>query len=107
MVGRARIVCIVLALLPGFSARAQDAPAADSLAVFGAIDMTGDSDVLEIVLDGHKERIRGGRYVLATATEGVFGTPKTIIAPLRVKVTFEANRILADVPGAGTVIVVR
>ena len=81
--------------------------AADSLAVFGAIDMTGDSDVLEIVLDGHKERIRGGRYVLATATEGVFGTPKTILAPLRVKVTFEANRILADVPGAGTVIVVR
>ena len=33
MVGRARIVCIVLALLPGFAARAQDAPAADSLAV--------------------------------------------------------------------------
>lgn len=33
MVGRARIVCIALTLLLGFAARAQDAPAADSLAV--------------------------------------------------------------------------
>jgi len=80
---------------------------ADSLAVVGTLDLSGDSDALELVLDGRRDRIRGGRYVLASATEGVVGVPETVVAPLRVKISVESNRIVADVPGPGTVIVVR
>lgn len=81
--------------------------AADSLFVYGSLDLSGNSDALELTLDGKRDRIRGGRYVIASATEGISGSFESMTIPRSVRVTVEPTRIVAEVPPPGTVIVVR
>ena len=55
---------------------------ADALRVLGALDLTGASDALAVVLDDGVSAIRGGTYAVASASDGIAGAFDSVSLPL-------------------------
>lgn len=55
--------------------------ACDSLRVVGSLDLSGSLDTLAVTIPGNG-KVRGGTYVLASATEGITGQFDTVVLPV-------------------------
>ncbi|MBR1836931.1 MAG: hypothetical protein IJ783_06545 [Kiritimatiellae bacterium] len=78
---------------------------ADSLRVFGSIDLSGATDALEIVLPEGVDAVRGGTYLLVSATEGITGEFDSIVNQLpNSRLVIDENGI-SIVCGSPTVII--
>ncbi len=53
----------------------------DSLRVVGSLDLSGSLDTLAVTIPGDG-KVRGGTYVLASATEGITGQFDTVVLPV-------------------------
>ncbi len=79
----------------------------DALRVYGALDLSGETDTLEFVLPVGADTISGGSYVIASATEGITGSFDNVVLPLsNTKIIQTATEISLDY-SAMTVIVFR
>ena len=77
---------------------------ADSLAVYGAVDISATDTALLVTTD---QKTRAGTYVLASATEGITGSFASVTVNGRGTVSYTENEILLAVPNPATVIMLR
>ena len=79
----------------------------DSLRVYGTLDLSGSSDTLQIAFPDSSVRLRAGRYVLASATEGITGSFDTVSSLIPSAILMQTANEIALLYMPGTVLFIQ